>query len=273
MRPARRLAARAGRVVLYGWSGAPSSCTILQTAAGRLTRGHSHPDRSSTACRYRYPSYLLDVVAAARARTAPGGGQERHGQRGVLPGALSRCAAHAGRADDGGAGAGLDGAAAGARSAGGLRVYLRGVDKAKFRRQVVPGDRLRLEVTLGRRPLAAGARARHRVRRRAGRGRSGPAARAATDSRDRSRAPSFIPAPRSAKGRSVGPYASIGPNVRIGRNCRIGASAVIDGWTEHRRRHAGVPVRLDRPDAAGPEVPRRADAAPGRPAATSSASS
>jgi len=33
---------------------------------------------------------------------------------------------------------------------GGLRVYLRGVDKAKFRRQVVPGDRLRLEVTLGR---------------------------------------------------------------------------------------------------------------------------
>src|SRR5207342_3636989 len=34
--------------------------------------------------------------------------------------------------------------------------YLRGVDDAKFRRQVVPGDRLRLEVTLGprRRTLA-----------------------------------------------------------------------------------------------------------------------
>ena len=29
------------------------------------------------------------------------------------------------------------------------RAYLRGVDSAKFRRQVVPGDRLRLEVTLG----------------------------------------------------------------------------------------------------------------------------
>ena len=27
--------------------------------------------------------------------------------------------------------------------------YLRGVDNAKFRKQVVPGDRLRLEVTLG----------------------------------------------------------------------------------------------------------------------------
>ncbi len=31
------------------------------------------------------------------------------------------------------------------------RVYLRGVNGAKFRRQVVPGDRLRLEITLSRR--------------------------------------------------------------------------------------------------------------------------
>src|SRR5436853_1816673 len=31
------------------------------------------------------------------------------------------------------------------------RVFLRGVNDAKFRRQVVPGDRLRLEVTLGKR--------------------------------------------------------------------------------------------------------------------------
>src|SRR5438046_2974681 len=31
------------------------------------------------------------------------------------------------------------------------RVYLRGVNDAKFRKQVVPGDRLRLEISLGRR--------------------------------------------------------------------------------------------------------------------------
>jgi len=31
------------------------------------------------------------------------------------------------------------------------RVYLRGINDAKFRRQVFPGDQLRLEVTLGRR--------------------------------------------------------------------------------------------------------------------------
>src|SRR5204863_26234 len=34
------------------------------------------------------------------------------------------------------------------------RVYLRGVNDAKFRRQVVPGDRLRLEVSIGRRRAA-----------------------------------------------------------------------------------------------------------------------
>ena len=34
------------------------------------------------------------------------------------------------------------------------RVYLRGVNDAKFRRQVVPGDRLRLEISLGRRRAA-----------------------------------------------------------------------------------------------------------------------
>ena len=39
----------------------------------------------------------------------------------------------------------------GAEGAHGDRVFLRGVDNAKFRRQVVPGDRLRLEVTLGAR--------------------------------------------------------------------------------------------------------------------------
>src|SRR5689334_15177798 len=32
-----------------------------------------------------------------------------------------------------------------------MRVYLRGVNDAKFRRQVVPGDRLRLEISLDRR--------------------------------------------------------------------------------------------------------------------------
>src|SRR5438477_6781401 len=36
-------------------------------------------------------------------------------------------------------------------SAPNARVYLRGVNDARFRRQVVPGDRLRLEISLGKR--------------------------------------------------------------------------------------------------------------------------
>ena len=114
---------------------------------------------------------------------------------------------------------------------GGLRVYLRGVDKAKFRRQVVPGDRLRLEVTLGRHrwPLT-------RVH-----------GAAYVDEQVVAEADLLLELRRTAEvdaralvhpgaeigeGTTVGPYASIGPKVRIGRNCRIGASAVIDGETE-----------------------------------------
>ena len=45
---------------------------------------------------YRFPSMLVDRDHRARARPAPRRRQERHGQRGVLPGPLSRRAADAG---------------------------------------------------------------------------------------------------------------------------------------------------------------------------------
>jgi UDP-N-acetylglucosamine acyltransferase len=112
------------------------------------------------------------------------------------------------------------------------RVYLRGVNDAKFRKQVVPGDRLRLEISLGRR-RASLARAR---------------ATAYRDDQivaecelllglvaDRTEIHPTAIVHRSAyvgEGTAIGPHATIGANVRIGANCRIGASAVIDGWTE-----------------------------------------
>ena len=112
------------------------------------------------------------------------------------------------------------------------RAYLRGVDNAKFRRQVVPGDRLRLEVTLGAAapPLAKA----HGV------ALIGDQVVAEADllltlkaaGRDRSDGRSCTRPPRSARARSSGPTRSIGPHVRIGKHCRVGASAVIDGWTE-----------------------------------------
>jgi UDP-N-acetylglucosamine acyltransferase len=117
------------------------------------------------------------------------------------------------------------------REGRGLQVYLRGVDHAKFRRQVVPGDCLQLEVALGRRhrPLVRV----HCV------ARTGDAIVAETDLLLEVRRAADIdpraivdPTAEIGAGTVVGPNATIGANVKIGRNCRIGASAVIDGPTE-----------------------------------------
>ncbi len=112
------------------------------------------------------------------------------------------------------------------------RVYLRGVNGAKFRRQVVPGDRLRLEITMGKRRggvafVQAAAYAGEHL---------------ATecqlvfgivpDGTSIDPSANVHPTARIGTGTSIGPHASIGPNVVIGPHCRIGASAVVDGWTE-----------------------------------------
>lgn len=112
------------------------------------------------------------------------------------------------------------------------RVWLRGVDNAKFRRQVVPGDRLILDVRLGRqRSTLARARAKAFV---------GDQIVAEADlllAMDPAAAyidPTAVvdPGARIGAGTTVGPFCSIGPEVVIGKRCRIGASVVIDGWTE-----------------------------------------
>lgn len=117
------------------------------------------------------------------------------------------------------------------------RAVLRGVDNAKFRRQVVPGDRLELEVTLGAR--------RGRVVRAMGVARvEGQivaeaeivigfetfAARAARGPIVHETAV-VHPNAKVGNGTIVGPFAMIGEHVVIGERCKIGASAVIDGWT------------------------------------------
>jgi UDP-N-acetylglucosamine acyltransferase len=112
------------------------------------------------------------------------------------------------------------------------RVYLRGVNGAKFRRQVVPGDRLRLEITLGRqRTSLARAQAAAYV---------GDQIVAEAElllglvpDRTEIDATAIVhPRARIGEGTTVGPHALIGAHVQIGANCRIGASAMIDGWTE-----------------------------------------
>jgi UDP-N-acetylglucosamine acyltransferase len=110
-------------------------------------------------------------------------------------------------------------------------VTLRGVENAKFRRQVVPGDQLRLEVTLQRRrgPIVRASAA------------------ATVDGQMVAEADLVLfvadehaaidpaahvhPDAVVGAGTVIGPNAVVGPNVVLGKRCRVGATAVIDGHT------------------------------------------
>ena len=123
------------------------------------------------------------------------------------------------------------------------RAWLRGVDNAKFRLQVVPGDRLTLEVTAGpRRDLLARVKAVASINGKVAAeaelvmGIERSASARATADRAAAGAdvhPTAIvhPSAQIGAGTVIGAYATIGEHVRIGRNCRIGASCVIEGVT------------------------------------------
>jgi UDP-N-acetylglucosamine acyltransferase len=112
------------------------------------------------------------------------------------------------------------------------RVWLRGVNEAKFRRNVIPGDRLRLEVNMGRvrsklvtvdasafveDQLVAEAQLLLGIEQ--GAASIDPSAK-------------IHPGACVGDGTTIGPNAVIGPDVRIGKRCQIGASVIIDGCTE-----------------------------------------
>jgi len=112
------------------------------------------------------------------------------------------------------------------------RVYLRGVNDAKFRRQIVPGDVLRLEISLGRRraPLARAQAAAY-----VGDQVVAEAELLLSVVLDRTEidATALVhPRAQIGQGTVIGPHAVIGPDVRIGANCTIGASSVVGGWTD-----------------------------------------
>lgn len=112
------------------------------------------------------------------------------------------------------------------------RVWLRGVNEAKFRRNVVPGDRLQLEVTAGRvRSQLASVQALATVE-------GQLVAEAELLLGIELGAASIDPSAKVhpgawiGEGSVIGPSAVIGPDVRIGKRCQIGASVVIEGCTE-----------------------------------------
>jgi UDP-N-acetylglucosamine acyltransferase len=111
------------------------------------------------------------------------------------------------------------------------QVSLRGVENAKFRKQVVPGDRLRLEVSVARRRgdlVRATATA-------AVDGQNVAEAELILAVRDQDAQidPSAHVAPTAqiGTGSVIGPHAVIGPHVVLGSNVRVGASAIVDGHT------------------------------------------
>jgi len=118
------------------------------------------------------------------------------------------------------------------------RAWLRAVEHAKFRRQVVPGDRLELQVTLGRRRgkiarAAAVATVGGEVVAEADLVLAVEGMRAAIGAAPIVHETAIVdPGARVGEGTVIGPFATIGPHVTIGRRCRVGASAVIDGMTE-----------------------------------------
>ena len=111
------------------------------------------------------------------------------------------------------------------------RVALRGITGGKFRRAVVPGDHLRLELTLQR------ARARLAlVRAAAFVGDDVVAEATLLLAIDPGPASVHLTAivhtgARIGRGSIIGPHCVIGPGVTIGERCRLGASVVVDGIT------------------------------------------
>ena len=109
---------------------------------------------------------------------------------------------------------------------------LRGVNKAKFRRQVLPGDRLTLEVTLGERGFDLAVT----------RGIATVGEYTVAEAElligleygvaEIDATALVHPGAVIGAGTTVGPHAVIGADVRIGERCCIGASAVIAGDTE-----------------------------------------
>jgi UDP-N-acetylglucosamine acyltransferase len=125
------------------------------------------------------------------------------------------------------------------------RAWLRGVDNAKFRSRVVPGDRLHVEITAGPRrgsiarfnavatidgsvaaeaELVMGLEAATRKRSAGG----GELEAGAADIHPKA---IVHPNAKIGAGTVVGPFVTIGEHVTIGCNNRIGASTVIDGLT------------------------------------------
>ncbi len=111
------------------------------------------------------------------------------------------------------------------------RTALRGVNNAKFRKQVLPGDRLCLEVVLRKRSV--GEAVAYGVATVEGQSVAEAELLVGIEASTHIDPTATVnPEAVLEPDTRVGPNAIIGPEVRLGRGCRIGASAIIAGNTE-----------------------------------------
>ena len=55
-------------------------------------------------------------------------------------------------------------------------------------------------------------------------------------------------------GAKIGPFCTIGPEVELGEGCQLLSHVALAGTHEDRPPDAHLPLRLDRPHPAGPEI-------------------
>ena len=134
-----------------------------------------------------------------------------------------------------------------------------GIDGAKFRRSVTPGDQLRIEVGRGELPSARRQDGRQSIRGRQACLRSHPdlhdcAARPGSESRVEGGSGSLRGGPvsvhpsaivaagaRIPESCTIGPYCTIGPEVELGEDCTLISHVVLDGRTRIGARNTFYP--------------------------------
>ncbi len=183
---------------------------------------------------HRYPFLMVDRIINMRGDESAIGIKNVTAQRAAVPRAFSRQSGISRRADDRGHGADRGRhlhAVANGRRSGPKQVYFLTIDKAKFRKPVLPGDTIEYHMTKIARKKNMwwfrGEADRGRTDR--GRGRSRRHARRELDDGTIDPTARIEPGATIGHDVSIGPYCVIGPHVVIGDGCRLVAHV-------HRRR-------------------------------------
>ena len=147
----------------------------------------------------------------------------------------------------------------------GTPLVVTSIDNVKFRRPVVPGDRLDIEVTLLRSPGPLRPLRRNSLRR-GQRGLLGRVFAGVPESQNSPQRKRMIHATAIVDSRAeiaddceIGPYVVIGEGVSIDSGTSVGSHTVIEGRTRNRQEKPHLAPRRPRHGSAGSQVQRQPD--------------